>query len=177
MLLAAWRTRAPAARAALALAGVGSAICAGRDASRTRAGLEDVLCLDPLPARELRALYAAADVLVLPSIPTAVFREPWGLVVNEAMNRGLAVIASDAVGAVAGGLVRDGETGVVVPARDSGALAAAIERLAADDSLRARLGTAGLQAVASLQSRGVGAGLLERPGNRRPLPRRAGSVV
>ncbi len=147
VLLAAWRHARTGDRAALALAGVGSAYLAGRDASRTRAGLEDVLCLDPLPARELRALYAAADVLVLPSIPTAVFREPWGLVVNEAMNRGLAVIASDAVGAVAGGLVRDGETGVVVPARDSGALAAAIERLAADDSLRARLGTAGLQAV------------------------------
>ena len=39
------------------------------------------------------------------------------------MNRGLAVIASDAVGAAAGGLVRDGVNGLVVPAGDSGALA------------------------------------------------------
>ena len=56
--------------------------------------------------------------------------------VNEAMNRGLAVIASDAVGAVAGGLVRDGVNGLVVPAGDSGALAGAIARLAADPELR-----------------------------------------
>jgi len=42
----------------------------------------------------------------VPSIPTASFREPWGLVVNEAMNRGIAVIASDAVGAAAGATLR-----------------------------------------------------------------------
>ena len=37
------------------------------------------------------ALYAAADVLVLPSIRTATFLEPWGLVVNEAMHQGTPV--------------------------------------------------------------------------------------
>ena len=71
-------------------------------------------------------MYAAADVLVVPSIATRTFREPWGLVVNEAMNQGLPVIASDAVGAVAGGLVRDGRNGLVVRAGDSGALAHAM---------------------------------------------------
>ena len=40
------------------------------------------------PPVELRDLYAAGDVLVVPSIATRTFREPWGLVVNEAMNRG-----------------------------------------------------------------------------------------
>ena len=44
--------------------------------------------------------------------------EPWGLVVNEAMHAGLPVVATDAVGAAAGGLVRDGENGYVVPERD-----------------------------------------------------------
>ena len=88
----------------------------------------------------LRELYADADVLVVPSIATRTFREPWGLVVNEAMNQGLAVIASDAVGAAAGGLVRDGQNGLVVPAGDSAALAEAMVRLAADPELRARLG-------------------------------------
>jgi glycosyltransferase involved in cell wall biosynthesis len=96
---------------------------------------------------ELRNMYADGDVLVLPSIPTRTFREPWGLVVNEAMNRGLAVIASDAVGAAAGGLVRDGRNGLVVPAGDSRALARAIERLAADAPLRARMGASGAQDV------------------------------
>jgi glycosyltransferase involved in cell wall biosynthesis len=89
-------------------------------------------------------VYAACEVLVVPSIPTPTFREPWGLVVNEAMNRGLAVIASDAVGAAAGGLVRDGENGLVVPAGERGALAGAITRLAGDPQLRARMGAAGL---------------------------------
>jgi glycosyltransferase involved in cell wall biosynthesis len=99
--------------------------------------------LNPVTPDRLRELYAAADVLLVPSIATRTFREPWGLVVNEAMNRKLPVIASDAVGAAAGGLVRDGRNGLIVPAGDSGALAGAIGRLAADAPLRARLGAAG----------------------------------
>ncbi len=94
-------------------------------------------------------MYAHAEVLVVPSIPTPSFREPWGLVVNEAMNRGLAVIASDAVGAAAGGLVRDGDTGIVVGAGDPGALAGAIGRLAGSAELRSQLGAAGRRAVAA----------------------------
>ena len=49
-------------------------------------------------------------------IPTRDFREPWGLVVNEAFNQGVPVIATDAVGAVAGGLIEHERTGLVVPA-------------------------------------------------------------
>jgi glycosyltransferase involved in cell wall biosynthesis len=145
VLLEAWRTsglRPPAA--ALALVGVGSDAPAAIGAGAERDG---VLCFDSVGALELRNLYAAADVLVVPSIQTRAFREPWGLVVNEAMNRGLAVIASDAVGAAAGGLARDGESGLIVPAGDSGALAAALARLAADAPLRERLGAAGREDV------------------------------
>jgi glycosyltransferase involved in cell wall biosynthesis len=108
-----------------------------------------VVALDRVPPTELRNFYAAADVLVLPSIPTRTFREPWGLVVNEAMNRALPVIASDAVGATAGGLVRDEHNGVVVPAGDPVALGAALRRLAVDPSLRARMGRAGREAVSA----------------------------
>ncbi|HWX73817.1 MAG TPA: glycosyltransferase family 4 protein [Solirubrobacteraceae bacterium] len=96
---------------------------------------------------ELRNFYAAADVLVVPSISTRTFREPWGLVSNEAMNRGLPVIASDAVGAAAGGLVRDRRNGLVVPAGDPVALAAALRQLAREDALRARLGAAAREDV------------------------------
>lgn len=106
-----------------------------------------VRCIEPVPPELLREIYADADVLVLPSIKTSTFLEPWGLVVNEAMNRGLPVIASDAVGAVAGGLVRDGHNGLVVPAGDSAALAEAMTRLAGDPELRARLGAAGARDV------------------------------
>ena len=91
-------------------------------------------------AEAVRSLYAGSDVVVLPSIPTRDFLEPWGLVANEAMNRELPLIATTAVGAVAGGLVRDAETGLVVPAGDADALAAALRRLHADPVLRARLG-------------------------------------
>ena len=110
---------------------------------------EGVVRLGALTPVALRNVYAGADVLVLPSIPTRTFREPWGLVVNEAMNRGLAVITSDAVGAAAGGLVRHGENGLVVPAGDSAQLAEAIARLAGDPPLRARLGRVGSEDVLS----------------------------
>jgi glycosyltransferase involved in cell wall biosynthesis len=99
------------------------------------------------PPAQVRNFYAGADVLVLPSIPTRAFREPWGLVINEAMNRALPVIASDAVGAVAGGLVRHERNGLVVPAGDSDALAAALRRLHDDAGLRERLGAAAREDV------------------------------
>ena len=98
---------------------------------------------------EVRNFYGAADVVVIPSIRTAAFREPWGLVANEAMLQGACVIASDEVGAAAGGLVRDGETGLVVPAGDAGALAAALRRLHDDPDLRTRLAAAGKQAASA----------------------------
>jgi glycosyltransferase involved in cell wall biosynthesis len=103
--------------------------------------------LSPIPRAELPVAYAASQMTTLPSIPTPRFREPWGLVCNEAMHQARPVVASDAVGAVAGGLVVDGVSGLIVPAGDSGALAQAITRLLADDSLRARLGAAAHEAV------------------------------
>ena len=106
-----------------------------------------VVGLDPVSQTELRNFYEAADVLVVPSISTRTFREPWGLVVNEAMNRGLPVISSDAVGAAAGGLVKDGRNGIIVPAGDAVALAGALRCLARDPTLRARLGETGREDV------------------------------
>ena len=148
VLMEAWRSsglQAPAA--ALVLVGVGSGppwVPAGGAAEQERQG---VICLDHVTRVELRDLYAASDVLVLPSIPTRTFREPWGLVVNEAMNQGLAVIATDAVGAAAGGLVRDGRNGLVVAAGDSDSLRGALRQLAADARLREALGRAGAEDV------------------------------
>jgi glycosyltransferase involved in cell wall biosynthesis len=69
------------------------------------------------------------------------------LVVNEAMNRGLAVIATDAVGAAAGGLVRDDANGLIVPSNEPAALADAISRLAGDGPLRASLGATGARDI------------------------------
>jgi glycosyltransferase involved in cell wall biosynthesis len=149
VLLEAWRASGltmPAA--ALALVGVGAKPHL-HDRGRPTRLPAGAFGLHPVEPVELRNAYDASDVLVLPSIPTRTFREPWGLVVNEAMNRGLAVIASDAVGAAAGGLVRDGETGLIVPAGDSGALARALVLLANDAPLRARMGAAGSSTVSA----------------------------
>lgn len=97
---------------------------------------------------ELPALYAAADVLVLPSVRTRTFTEPWGLVTNEAMHQGTPVVATDAVGAVAGGLVRDGRNGLVAEAGSAEELAARIKLLVRNPQLRAELGRAAREDVA-----------------------------
>uniref|UniRef100_UPI0040475891 glycosyltransferase family 4 protein n=1 Tax=Shewanella sp. TaxID=50422 RepID=UPI0040475891 len=57
---------------------------------------------------ELPAFYALADIFVLPSI-----NETWGLVINEAMNAGCAIITTDQVGSAAD-LVRSGTNGFVI---------------------------------------------------------------
>ncbi len=58
------------------------------------------------------ALYRACDVMVHPSD-----REPWALVIGEALAAGLAVISSDVVGAAAD-LVKPGGNGFVFPTGD-----------------------------------------------------------
>jgi glycosyltransferase involved in cell wall biosynthesis len=137
-LLEAWRAaRLAPERAALVLAGDG----------HDTAGVPGVQVVGVLSPENLRNFYAGARVVAIPSIPSPRFVEPWGLVANEAMNQHCAVIATDAVGAVAGGLVRHGRTGLVVPAGDEGALAAAIRRLHDDRGLCARLGEEGSRAV------------------------------
>ena len=116
----------------------------------------------PHPAAEVRNFYAGSDVVVVPSVPARDFLEPWGLVVNEALDQGVPVIASTAVGAAAGGLVRHEETGLVVPAGDDGARAAALRRLQSDPDLRARLGAAGRDAVAQGHSHAAWAAGMRR---------------
>ena len=111
------------------------------------------------PAETVRGALGAADALVLPSIPTRAFREPWGLVVNEAMHQSLPVVASDAVGAAAGGLVRHERNGLVVPHGDADALAEALRRLAGDAALRRRLGANAGRDVAAFTPEAWAAGM------------------
>ena len=69
VLVAAWRAaRLTSPRAALLLAGVGSrsVLLGGQDAVPG----SPIVCLDPLEPVQLRDVYAACDVLVVPSIPT-----------------------------------------------------------------------------------------------------------
>lgn len=72
------------------------------------AGLEKQVRLVPFQDfNRLSMFYTAADLFVLPSV-----FEPWGLVVNEAMNFNLPVVVSDRVGC-ANSLVMDGYNGFV----------------------------------------------------------------
>jgi glycosyltransferase involved in cell wall biosynthesis len=139
VLLEAWRRVGTSAT----LVFVGDGPLAAECSAAPRARL-----LGPLPRPELPIAYRAAVCSTLPSIPTPRFREPWGLVCNESMHQARPVVATEAVGAVAGGLVRDGETGLVVAPGDAGGLAGALEQLLRDEPLRARLGTAAREAVA-----------------------------
>jgi glycosyltransferase involved in cell wall biosynthesis len=91
-----------------------------------------------VPADELARWYRRAQVLVSPSL-----YEGFGLPVAEAMASGTAVIASD--GGALPELVADGETGRIVPARDTAALAEAIGALVADPARCRELGAAGLE--------------------------------
>jgi glycosyltransferase involved in cell wall biosynthesis len=85
---------------------------------------------------ELPAVFAAADVFVLPSR-----HDGWGVVVNQALGAGLPVICSDAVGA-GHDLVQSDVNGIVIPAGDTPALTLAMRRLAEDRTLRNRYGAA-----------------------------------
>jgi glycosyltransferase involved in cell wall biosynthesis len=114
-----------------------------------------------VPVDELPAWYRSAAVLVLPSVTTEKFREPWGLVTNEAFNQGCPVIATTAVGAVAGGLVVDGVTGLVVPEGDPEALTSALERILGDEELRLRLGSEGRRRVEGWTQERMADGFLE----------------
>lgn len=86
--------------------------------------------------RDVPRLLAASDVFVMTSL-----WEGLGLVFLEAMACGLPVVATR-VSAVPE-VVVDGSTGLLVPASDAQALAAAIAHLADDPALRARLGASG----------------------------------
>jgi glycosyltransferase involved in cell wall biosynthesis len=98
------------------------------------AGVRPVIVDGGLDERALAQAYRDADIFALLSV-----HEPWGVVVNEAAASGLPLVLSDRVGA-ARDLLRDGENGVLVPAADVDAAAAALRRLAGDARLRERMG-------------------------------------
>ena len=104
-------------------------------------GLDSVRFLGFKNQSELPGLYDLADVFVLPSV-----REPWGLVVNEAMNAGRAVIVSDQIGC-APDLVRNGENGFIFEAGDIDALAPALHGVIADAGRCRAMGRKSLEII------------------------------
>ena len=102
-----------------------------------------VIVRGTLPVADVGALYAAADVFVLPS-----FVDPYGTAWAEAMAFGLPI-----VGWRAGNLphlVADGREGLLVEPGDVGGLAVALRRITEDPGLRERLAEASHSRAASL---------------------------
>ena len=104
-----------------------------------RLGVSDRVVFLGQQESALPALYQACDVFTLPSIERS---EAFGIVQLEAMAAGRPVVSCD-VGTGVAWVNQDEATGLVVPPRDPGRLAAALSRLLDDAPLRARLGLAG----------------------------------
>jgi glycosyltransferase involved in cell wall biosynthesis len=94
---------------------------------------------DP-PQASLAALYSGCDIYLCPS-----WDEGLGMPPMEAMACGAALVTYDNGGCR--DYAVDGETALVAPRRDVAALTAALERMATDPALRARLAAAGCARV------------------------------
>jgi glycosyltransferase involved in cell wall biosynthesis len=106
-----------------------------------RYGLEDMVTFtDRLTSEELARRYSAAEIAIAPSV-----HEGFGLPAAEAMACEVPVIATQA-GALPE-VVKEGETGILVPPQNPRALAQAIKRLLSDEALRRRMGGEGRKRV------------------------------
>jgi D-inositol-3-phosphate glycosyltransferase len=85
-----------------------------------------------VPHEKLPTYYAAADATVMPSS-----YESFGLVAVESLACGTPVVATRVGGLTA--IIKDGETGLLVPWRDPALFAERLRTILADDVLRARL--------------------------------------
>ena len=98
-------------------------------------GTNRVSFTGPLVGPDLAERYAAADLLVLASRG-----ETYGMVVSEALARGVPVLATDAGGlSEALGYAVGGRPGMLVPPDHPEALAEALRRWLSDSDLRTRL--------------------------------------
>ena len=110
-----------------------------------------VKLLGPKPQHEIAEHLAMGTVFVLPSlIDASGGMDNLPTVIMEAMATGLPVISTP-IGGIPEMVVQN-ETGVLVPAGDSSALASAIERVIADFSLARRLGENGYKRANELFS-------------------------
>ncbi len=102
-----------------------------------------VTFLGRVPEEDLALVHGSADVyaMLCRSRWGGLEQEGFGIVFLEAAAAGIPQVAGDSGGASEA--VVDGETGFVVEPTDVDAVAAALERLLADDELRARMGAAG----------------------------------
>jgi glycosyltransferase involved in cell wall biosynthesis len=106
-------------------------------------GLQDVRFAGFQNQSSLPKFFRLADVFVLPSR-----HEPWGLIVNEAMAAGCAVVASSDVGSVHD-LIENGMEGFIYPVGDVHALTQALGRVLESPEDAARMGDAARRRIAT----------------------------
>jgi glycosyltransferase involved in cell wall biosynthesis len=104
-------------------------------------GLTDVRFCGFRNQSELPGFFDLSNVFVLPAR-----HEPWGLVVNEAMNAGRAVIVSDDIGCQPD-LITDGVEGCVFPVGDVEALTEALRRVLATPETSEQMGRRALDRI------------------------------
>jgi len=110
-----------------------------------------VLFLGDIDDVDLPAYHYASRLFVLPSSQRS---EAYGVSMLEGMACGLPAVSTE-LGTGTSYVNQNGETGIVVPPADSAALAAAINRLLADDALRAQYGAAARERAWGLFSLGA----------------------
>ncbi|NYF89976.1 glycosyltransferase family 4 protein [Tunturiibacter empetritectus] len=124
----------------LLIVGDGEERAALEEQARSR-GLADVRFCGFRNQSELPRFFDLATVFVLPAR-----HEPWGLVVNEVMNAGRAVILSDDIGCQPD-LVTNGVEGYVFPVRNVNALAEALQRVLATPETATQMGQRALDRI------------------------------
>lgn len=88
----------------------------------------------------IKYLYATSDIFVLPSL-----KETFGIVLIEAMHHHLPIITTNT--SAMPDLVIDGKNGLLVPPKDSSAMAWALSRLISEPLVRQRMGEIGYQII------------------------------
>jgi rhamnosyl/mannosyltransferase len=129
----------------LTIVGTGPMARAWRELAQRLNVSERVTFAGEVSDAELPGYYAASDIFVLPASERS---EAFGAVQLEAMAAGKPVVCTE-LGTGTSFVNVNEQTGMVVPARDSRALARAINRLIDDPALRARMGAAGRLRVQS----------------------------
>jgi len=108
-----------------------------REAESTGHG-KDIHFLGPIPHEKITGHYQAADVFILPSIvDSRGASEGLGVVVIEALACGTPTVATELGGIT--DIIKDGETGLLVPEKNPDRLADAIDKILSDRDLADRL--------------------------------------
>jgi glycosyltransferase involved in cell wall biosynthesis len=142
-VIRAFRAVSPDIRARLVIVGDGPE----RKRLEMLSGDADVVFTGFQDKAVLPYIYAVSDIFVL-----ATRYDGWAVVINEAMEAGIAVIASDKAGAV-NDLLEDGENGLICQADDVEGLRSLMEELALDTRKREAMTEQALQKISGISSR------------------------